>query len=211
MKYIDMENWPRKNQYNHFKALDYPHFNICGNIDITQFYKFIKENKNSFFPSFLFFSVKTANYIKEFRYRIREDRVIEHDVVNPSFTIMTTKGVFSFCTVEYVDNYNEFILNAKRKIEAAKNIVNLQDEPGRDDLLYITSVPWISFTSVVHPVHMNPVDSIPRIAWGKFFEENGKMKIPLSIQAHHALLDGDHVGKYFTLIQDFLNNPDKNL
>ena len=56
MKYIDMENWARKSHYNHFKALDYPHFNICGNIDITQFHKFIKENENPFFPSFLFFS-----------------------------------------------------------------------------------------------------------------------------------------------------------
>ena len=55
MKYIDMENWARKDHYNHFKALDYPHFNICGNIDITQFYKFIKENENPFFISFLFF------------------------------------------------------------------------------------------------------------------------------------------------------------
>jgi chloramphenicol O-acetyltransferase len=42
-----MENWTRKGHYNHFKALDYPHFNICGNIDITQFHKFIKENEKA--------------------------------------------------------------------------------------------------------------------------------------------------------------------
>ncbi|GAA0123118.1 MAG: chloramphenicol acetyltransferase [Clostridium argentinense] len=211
MKYIDMENWARKDHYNHFKALDYPHFNICGNIDITQFYKFIKENENPFFISFLFFSVKVANSIKEFRYRIRENKVIEHDAVNPAFTIMTNQGVCSFCTVEYINNYDEFIKNAKMKIDIEKNDVNLKDEPGRDDLLFITSVPWISFTSVTHPIHMNPVDSVPRITWGKFFEENGKIKIPLSIQAHHALLDGEHVGKYFNLLQDFLNNPEENL
>lgn len=211
MKYIDMENWTRKNHYNHFKALDYPHFNICGNIDITQFHKFIKENENPFFISFLFFSVKAANSIKEFRYRIREDKVIEHDVVSPAFTIMANQGVCSFCTVEYINNYDEFIKNAKMKIDIEKNNVNLKDEPGHDDLLYITSVPWISFTSVTHPIHMNPVDSVPRITWGKFFEENDKIKIPLSIQTHHALLDGEHVGKYFNLLQDFLNNPEKNL
>ncbi|MGK0468500.1 MAG: nitroreductase [Clostridium sp.] len=33
---------------------------------------------------------------------------------------------------------------------------------------------------------MNPVDSIPRISWGKYFEESGKIKLPLSVQAHHA-------------------------
>ena len=124
---------------------------------------------------------------------------------------MTNQGVCSFCTVEYINNYDEFIKNAKMKIDIEKNDVNLKDEPGRDDLLFITSVPWISFTSVTHPIHMNPVDSVPRITWGKFFEENGKIKIPLSIQAHHALLDGEHVGKYFNLLQDFLNNPEENL
>jgi chloramphenicol O-acetyltransferase type A len=43
MKILDIETWERRNHYNHFKGLDYPHFNICGNLDITQFYKFIME------------------------------------------------------------------------------------------------------------------------------------------------------------------------
>nr|WP_307902695.1 CatA-like O-acetyltransferase [Clostridium botulinum] len=43
MKFIDIENWKRKNHYNYFKQLDYPHFNICGNLDITNFYRYIKK------------------------------------------------------------------------------------------------------------------------------------------------------------------------
>jgi chloramphenicol O-acetyltransferase type A len=58
---------------------------------------------------------------------------------------------------------------------------------------------------------MNPVDSIPRIAWGKYFEENGKIKLPLSVQVHHALVDGLHVGQYFNAIQEILDNPLKYL
>ena len=58
---------------------------------------------------------------------------------------------------------------------------------------------------------MNPVDSIPRIAWGKYFEENGKIKLPLPIQVHHALVDGLYVGQYFNAIQEILDNPLKYL
>ena len=54
---------------------------------------------------------------------------------------------------------------------------------------------------------MNPADSIPRIAWGKYFEENGKIKLPLSVQAHHSLVDGVHVGQYFNKVQEILDNP----
>ncbi|WP_428866904.1 CatA-like O-acetyltransferase [Clostridium sediminicola] len=52
---------------------------------------------------------------------------------------------------------------------------------------------WVSFTSITHPIQMNPVHSVPRIAWGKYFEENGKIKLPLSVQVHHSLVDGIHV------------------
>jgi len=72
MKFIDIENWNRKDHYNYFKKLNYPRFNICANLDITKFYSYIKENEIPFFISMLFASTKTANNIKEFRFRIIE-------------------------------------------------------------------------------------------------------------------------------------------
>jgi chloramphenicol O-acetyltransferase type A len=125
--------------------------------------------------------------------------------------VMTEGEVFSFCTVEFIDGFNDFKCNTLKEIEKTKNNISLEDEPGRDDLLYITSIPWISFTNITHPIQMNPVDSIPRISWGKYFEESGKIKLPLSVQAHHALVDGVHVGKYFNTIQEILDNPVKYL
>jgi Chloramphenicol O-acetyltransferase len=211
MNYIDLEKWSRKDHFNFFRQLDYPHFNVCGNVDITAFYKYIKDNGLPFFISVLYASTKTANSIKEFRYRIREDKVIEHDIVSPSFTVMTEGEVFSFCTAQYTDSYMEFKANSLLEIDKIKNSVRIKDEPGRDDLLYITSIPWISFTNITHPIQMNPVDSIPRISWGKFFEEGGKIKLPLSVQAHHALVDGIHVGRFFNTMQDILDNPQKYL
>lgn len=207
MKYIDMENWKRKNHYNFFKELDYPHFNICGNVDITNFYKHIKENELPFFISVLYAATKTANNIKEFKYRIREDKVIEHEIVSPNFTVMTDGEVFSFCPTDFVQDFTEFKNSALKAIEKVKNNALIEDEPGRDDLLFITSIPWISFTSITHPIHMKPVDSIPRIAWGKYFEEAGRIKLPISVQAHHALVDGIHVGQFFYELQEILNNP----
>jgi len=211
MKYIDTENWKRKDHYNYFKQLDYPHFNICGNLDITNFYKYIRENELPFFISFLYAAVKTANDIEEFKLRIREGMVIEHDTVSPSFTVMTDDEVFSFCTSDFKAEFKDFKTSTLKEIEKVKNNVNIDDEPGRDDLLYITSIPWVSFTNITHPINMSPVDSIPRISWGKYFTENNKIKIPLSVQVHHALVDGVHVGQYFNLLQEISDNPGKYL
>lgn len=120
MKFIDIENWKRKNHYNYFKQLDYPHFNICGNLDITNFCRYIKKNELPFFASVLYASTKTANDIREFRFRIKEDRLIEHEIVSPSFTVMTKEEVFSFCTVNFIDSYNDFKSNALKEIEKTK-------------------------------------------------------------------------------------------
>jgi chloramphenicol O-acetyltransferase type A len=61
---------------------------------------------------------------------------------------------------------------------------------------------------MIHPLDLKNIDSIPRFAWGKFFQEGDRLKIPLSVQAHHALMDGIHMGRYFQIVQDYFDNPD---
>lgn len=208
MKELNIDQWKRKKQYEHFKNLDYPHISVCANIDITNFYNYIKTKRKPFFISFVYVATKTANLINEFKYRVRDEKVIVHDVVSPSFTIMNDDEVFNFCPVEFSEDFNEFVSRGTNEIDRRKKFVDLKDEPNRDDFLFITSIPWVSFTSMSHPIHMSPVDTIPRIAWGKYFKENEKIKMPLSIQAHHALVDGVHIGMYFEKIQQILNNPE---
>jgi chloramphenicol O-acetyltransferase type A len=208
MKYLDIEAWNRSKHFNLFRHMDYSHFNICANIDISNLQIFIQKNKLSFFKTMVCLTSKTANDIEEFRYRIRADQVVVHDRVDPSFTVLTTADVFSFCTVRYQADIKKFYQEIEERMAAIQGQVCLEDEPGRDDLIYISSIPWISFTSISHPIHLHPVDSIPRISWGKFFEEAGKIKLPLSVQVHHALMDGLHVGKYFQNLQELVADPE---
>jgi len=55
---------------------------------------------------------------------------------------------------------------------------------------------------------MDPVDSVPRFAWGKYFEEGQFLKMPLSVQGHHALMDGLHMGRYYAEVQEYLHEPE---
>lgn len=211
MKEINIEKWNRKKQYNFFKSLDYPHFNICANIDITEFLNYTKENNEAFFISTLYLVMKATNSIKEFRYRMREDKVIEHDLVHPSFTIMGDDEVFGFCHAKYSENFLEFKLRATDAVNKAKADISIDDESDKDDMVFLTSIPWVSFTSASHPIHLKTVDSIPRIAWGKYFEENGRAKLPISIQVHHSMMDGVHVGKLFMKLEEVFREVENNL
>ncbi len=206
-----MNNYKRKKHFKFFIKQDYPHMNLCANVEITRLADFLKSNKFPFYFSLIYLSIRTANQVKEFRHRIREGKIIEHEVIHPSFSVMAEDDIFSFCTSRYSADFLSFLQNAQEEAEKVKVEPVIEDEPGRDDLVYITCIPWVSFTSISHPMHLHPVDSIPRIAWGKYFKENGKLLLPFSVQVHHALMDGVHIGRFFKLLQELLNEPEKML
>jgi chloramphenicol O-acetyltransferase type A len=209
MQMIDLPSWPRRQHFEVYNAFDYPHINLCAPIDITQTYQKVKSIQHSITIVLNYIFARAANEIPNFRYRIRGDQVVEHDVVHPSTTILTEEDLFSFCTIPFQSSFRLFSESAMKLIEQVKQNRVLVDEPGQDDLLYLSAIPWISFTSVCHPIHMHPVDSIPRITWGKFYPDGDRLLMPLSVQVHHALMDGYHVGAYFNLVQEYLSTPNK--
>jgi chloramphenicol O-acetyltransferase type A len=208
MRFIDLPTWPRRKHFEVYNAFDYPHINLCANVEITAFQVFVKQHALSLNITLTYLFARVANAIPEFRQRIRERQVVEHEVVHPSTTILTEGDLFSFCTIPYVEDYATFAPQAAQIIARVKAQPRLEDEPGQDDLLYMTSIPWVSFTSLQHPIHMHPVDSVPRISWGKVFAEGKALKLPLSVQVHHALLDGVHIGRYYTQVQAYLDQPE---
>jgi chloramphenicol O-acetyltransferase type A len=207
MRQIDIQTWPRREHFKVFSAFEYPHFSLCANVDLTAFYPFVKQRGISFTVAVVYVLARAANAIPEFRYRIRSGKVVEHEIVHPSGTILTDDDLFSFCTFEYIENFSEFAAKAAERIAYVIDDPTLEDGPEQDDLLYMTAIPWVSFTSFMHPLRLQPADSVPRFAWGKLFKEDESLKMPLSVQGHHALMDGIHVGRYYAEVQDYFQQP----
>ena len=61
---------------------------------------------------------------------------------------------------------------------------------------FVSCVPWISYTSMVQPVPV-PADSNPRITWGKYFQQGEQTVMPVTLLAHHALVDGIHIARFY--------------
>ena len=73
-----------------------------------------------------------------------------------------------------------------------------------DDRIHFTTLPWVSFTSFSHARNWGREDSIPKIAFGKFVTENQRTFLPFSVEVHHALMDGLHVGRYVSRLEEML-------
>ena len=208
MRKIDMDNWPRRAHYDLFRTMDFPHFSLTIRLDLTTFLPYIKQREDSITVCMMYLIAKAANRIPEFRYRIREDTVIEHEVVHPSVTVLTDDDLFTFCSVPYSEDFSDFAPRAAEQIVSARTNPSLDDSDWGDSLQYMTSMPWIHFTSMHHPgASVN--DSVPRVAWGKYIQEGDSIKMPLNVQAHHALIDGLHVSRFFEHIQTYMDQPEE--
>ena len=40
---------------------------------------------------------------------------------------------------------------------------------------------------------------------GKFYEKDGKMLMPFSVEVHHSFVDGVHLGKFAKKLQEYLD------
>jgi chloramphenicol O-acetyltransferase type A len=213
MQIIDLENWKRKQHFEFFYRMDYPQYNICANIDVTSFLRFVKENKLPFYYAMIYAVTRVTDECENFRYRIRENKkVVLHDRLHPSFTDMSADvpdDLFKIVTMDMEDDLFDFVRHAKETSANQKLYFDYSPMTGRDDFIYITCIPWISFTHLSHTISINRNDSVPRISWGKYFEQDGNVLLPFSVQVHHAFVDGVHVGQYFGKLQSWLNNqPD---
>lgn len=198
MKFIEFTNPHRKKHFEFFNSMNHPHFNLCGNVEITGFINKIKAEKLSFTAAIAWIMSKAANDIPEFRQRVRGQKVVQHEVVHPSFSVETeVADVFSFCEVKYSEKQVDFLARAKKTMTEMRTNPSMEDDHSRDDYLFMSSIPWISFTSMQHAMSYHPSDSVPRIVWGKHFLDGNKIMMPLSVQVHHAVVDGRHVGQYF--------------
>ena len=204
-KIIDQAKWPRREQFELFKTFGSPYFSITADVDITT-YRHALPKGGPFTIGLVYALASAANAVPAFRQRIRGDDVIEFDTVHPSIIVLNEDEAFRFCAFPFAKDYAEFAEDAPARMERARAAVSMFDYQDQDDFLFLTGLPWISFTGVMHAAPTQAPDSVPRIAWGKYRDVAGRIMLPLNVQVHHALVDGIHVGRFYAKVEEILGH-----
>lgn len=202
---IDIENWPRKTTYEFFRDYEDPFFNFTANLDVTASYHFCKKYQLAVSLTLLYYSLATANGIREFRIRSIDGRLVEFDRIHATQTILNDDETFSFAYFEMKDSVFDFNEAGQTAREKYRSLQTFDVESDRSDLIYYSVIPWVSFTSFKHASRLDRSLTIPRIVFGKIFDVAGVKQMPLSVEANHTIMDGFHVGKFFNDFQDNLN------
>ena len=203
-KKISLKNYERRATFKAFLNHELPVVSTSCEIDISPLFAFYKKNGLRLFPIIAYMIDMAINDISEMKYRIIDDALYEYDVVNPSFTVLQKNNVISFCDAKHFDDAIEFYNYTIKKIDEAEKILDQEmgDKPAQ---YFISNVPWIKFTSFTHPYY-SKYSTIPIVTIGKYENSGQKTTIPIAIQAHHSLIDGYHLGKFY----EFLINNIKN-
>ena len=209
---IDIDHWKRKDLFTFFKTYDNPTWDLISEVNITTFYKAIKEKDAPFFLSFLYVASAVCNSIDELKCRIDEEgHVRQYHHLHPGSTILYENGTYGYGYFDFHTDFRQFITEAKIELETQKNKKGVDSKD--DDLarIYFSPIPWVSFSGFRHPFRAGGNISIPMIVFGKHFERNGERFLPVGLTLHHGLADGYHAGLFFNQLQDKLYYPESYL
>lgn len=204
---IELENFPRKDHFKFFSTMANPYTGLTVNIDVTEAVGFIKENGYPFFLTILWSVCRAANQVPEFRQRAVDGKIRQYKHCNTSHTVSKEDGTYAYCSLDCQKPLAEFIEYGKAENQLAAMNGNIDDGEYEDlnSLIFISTVPWVTYVDIYQPTP-SPADSIPRIVWGRYFEQGDKLMMLVTVLVNHALVDGLHIARFYKKLEETLNN-----
>lgn len=203
-KIIDMEKWNRKLHCSLFRNSVQPNYCVTVDIDVTNFYDYVKTNNYSFTLAFIYVVSYCANKIENFRYRFLDENVVLYDKCNTEFTYLKNgDDLFYYVCVPFENTIDGYLCSANKIISEQKNYASALPA---NNAFQFSALPWISYTHISHTFSGDNTKSAPSFDFGKFHEKDGRKLMPFTIQVHHSFVDWIHIGKLVKNLQKYLDN-----
>jgi chloramphenicol O-acetyltransferase type A len=129
-----------------------------------------------------------------------------YDDLEISCTVLNSDESFSFCEFGPSTNFDLFYQHADQHLAKIKKGYKTLKPTNRGNEIFCSVLPWLHFTSFSHAQKQSKHDSTPRIVMGKYKTTHNEIAMPVSVEVHHAIVDGLHVGQYFEKLQYNFNH-----
>lgn len=203
MEVINTENWARKAQFEFFKDFDDPFFGATVEVECTKLYQHAKDKNESFFIHYIHKALQALNEIEEFKLRLQDSQVVKVDTIHGTSTVFKEDHTFAFSWFDYIEDFDCFYPETQKALSAARNGEVLTPSSTLD-VVHVSVTPWMSFTHIKHPRTNAKEDSVPKVLFGKAQMKDGKLMMPVNVEANHALLDGYHLSLFFKRFEELM-------
>ncbi len=194
---IDLDAWKRRDHYLWFRKYERPFFSVTVEVDVTAAWNASRrKGAPSFFLSSVFYMLRAATDVEAFRLRLRPRGVWLHDNLAVGPTIKRPDETFGFVRLEPASTLKQFAARGQTAIaDAARKSGLKSPTKANDDIVFHSVLPWLRFTSFTNAMPGKD-DSIPRVVFGQCAREGRRMKMPVAVEVHHALVDGLDVARF---------------
>jgi chloramphenicol O-acetyltransferase type A len=206
---IDLDTWPRRAIHDFFLGFEDPWFNLTAEVEVGPTWRACREHDAPFSLACWFAILRAAAIVPELRMRLRPGGVWLHDRVRVGATALRPDQSFTY--VHYADapTFSAFVEHAQVELAARLQAPGLEPGTGDDAVLHCTVVPWVRFTGIKHARAGGAGDSIPKIALGRATPVGEQVRLPVSLQGHHSLIDGVHAGAFFQALEGIFEKPEE--
>ena len=150
--------------------------------------------------------MKAINSVENLKYRIQNGKVMIHDVIHASPTILRDDHTFGFSFIHFDEDFKIFNKNLEAEKNRILNSTEMFPQQNTEDCIYCSAMPWFNFSGHKEPLFGVKKESVPKLAFGKYVKKEEKLMMPVAIAVNHALVDGYHVGLFVKKFQRLLDN-----
>lgn len=198
---ISLGDFPRREQFLYFHGMANPYVGVTAEADIAPLLARCKASGVRVSLAIVYVMGRAANRVPALRQRILDGQPVQFDVCETSHTVLRADGSYGYCRLNPMQPLEVFLPEAERLHGLAKQQASLDDGDDALGLLFLSAIPWVHYTALTQPTPV-PADSNPRISWGQFREGLDGCRMPVTLLANHALVDGLHIGQFYAALND---------
>ena len=204
-KVIDIDSYYRKGVFRHFSEDCKCSVSLTSRIDVTELAACSRQAGSKFYINFLYILSRALNSREDYRmgWLWQTGELVCYDVIHPTQYVFhedteTCTPVYS----TYSEDYDVFYAGALRDLEEAKQTreyrLDAANHPNWFDASYIS---WLSYDSLNIELPDGYLFFPPIVNWGRYREENGRLRMPVSVRLNHAVADGYLAANVFRLLE----------
>ena len=192
----------RAEAFSRWMSSPQPMVTLMKTLDVSRLMKVSRKTGMKFNMLLCWCIGKAASKIEEFYMLPAEGKLFRYDQLAINVIVTHCKGGICSCDIPFSNDLQQFNLDyLSMTAQAATECKSTELE---DCMIVGTStVTQTELDGIVN--QYSGIYNNPFLAWGRYRKGFFKTTLPISLQFHHAQLDGSHAARFLNGLQDEIN------
>ncbi|WP_367925917.1 type A chloramphenicol O-acetyltransferase [uncultured Ruthenibacterium sp.] len=201
---IEKSTWPRREYFDHYFSHVPCTYSMTVRLDVTK----IRQAGLKFYPTMLHAITTIVNRHEEFRTAFNEKGELGiYSEMIACYTIFHKDSqTFSNLWTAYEPELHTFCAAYEQDLKQWGTNKAFNAKPNLPENNFpVSMIPWTVFEGFNLNLPKGQNYLLPIFTMGKYYPENEKILLPLSVQVHHAVCDGFHLCRFINELQSLLD------